>query len=279
MPTVSLEDGALHYTQQGSGPPLVLIHGGWQDSASWEHQIEYFAEEYSVITYDIRGHGRTGKTATAAYSIDLFADDLETLLRKLGVEQPILVGLSVGGMIARTVLERQPDSIRGAVVGGPVQSLPSLGFADLNPFFSPVQSVSQMVSTLGSAGAFRALLNTMRTANGGPWLSLDSDVREQAIAAAGTVPKAEYTKVFQALYDHEPIDLSHVETPLLVLYGDHEASRIKRQGRQLAERTPRGRQLEISDAAHLVNQDNPEAFNRACAEFFTGLDVHEEASD
>lgn len=271
MPTVSLEDGTLHYEQRGSGPPLVFIHGGWQDGRSWEPQIERFAENYRVITYDIRGHGRTGETETAAYSIDLFADDLETLLARLDIEQPILVGLSVGGMIARSVLDRQPDSIRGAVVGGPVQSLPSLGFADLNPFFSPVQGVSQMVSTLGSAGAFRTLLTTMRTANGGPWLSLDSDVREQAISAAGTVPRAEYTKVFEALYDHDPIDLSHVETPLLVLYGDHEATRIKRQGRRLAERTPGGRQLEIPDAAHLVNQDNPSAFNRACSEFIATI--------
>lgn len=272
MPTVSLEDGSLYYEHQGSGPPLVFIHGGWQDSDSWAHQIEYFAEDYHVISYDIRGHGRTGETDTAEYSIDLFADDLEILLQTLDIEQPTLVGMSVGGMIAQAVLGRQPDRIRGVVVGGPVQSVPSLGFAaELNPFISPKLAVSQMVSTLGSAGAFRALLDGMKVANGGPWLSLDSAVREQAINAAGAVSKGEYTKIFQALHEHEPTDLSHVETPLLVLHGDHEATQVKRQGKRLAETVPNGYALEIPDAAHLVNQDNPSAFNTACAEFFAPI--------
>jgi pimeloyl-ACP methyl ester carboxylesterase len=128
-----------------------------------------------------------------------------------------------------------------------------------------------MVSTLGSAGTFRALLNAMQATNGGPWLTLDSDVREQTVAAAGAVTQAEYTKLFDAIYDHDPTDISHAETPLLVLYGDHEIGQIKRQGQQLADSVPNGRALELPDAAHLVNQDNPDAFNSACAEFFDTL--------
>lgn len=272
MPRFSLGDGSLYYERQGSGSPLVFVHGGWQDATSWAPQVQEFAEEYNVITYDIRGHGQTGATAAADYSIDLFTDDLEALLAGLDIDQPLLVGLSVGGMIAQTFLDRHPDGARGAVIAGPVQSMPSFGLAaDLNPFVSPMFGVSQMVSTLGSAGAFRALLSTMHAANGGPWLSLGSDVREQTIAAAGAVPEAEYTKIFQALYEHEPIDLSHVETPLLTLYGDHEATRIKRQAKRLVESLPNGSAQEIPDAAHLVNQDNPAAFNRACSEFFATL--------
>jgi pimeloyl-ACP methyl ester carboxylesterase len=272
MPTVSLGDGSLFYERRGSGPPIAFVHGGWQDSNAWEPQTEDFSDEYSVITYDIRGHGQTGATTASEYSIDLFADDLETLLVELDVENPILVGMSVGGMITRTFLERHPDWVRGAVIGGPFQSMPSLDFVtDLNPFLSPVQAVSQMVATLGSAGTFRALLNSMAAANGGSWLSLDSAVRDQAITAARAVDRAEYTKIFEALYTADPADISHVETPLLVLYGGHETGQIKRQGRQLAESVPNGQHREIADAAHLVNQDNPTAFNKACAEFFETL--------
>lgn len=268
MPTVPLEDGSLYYERQGNGPPIVFAHGGWQDSTSWAGQVDSFADEYTVITYDIRGHGRTGPTDAPEYSIDLFTDDLETLLAELDIDQPILVGMSVGGLVASTFLGRHPDSVRGAVVGGPFQSMPSMGLSELNPFFSPVSGVAQMASTLGSAGAFRTLLNTMQAANGGRWLSVDPDVRAETVATADTVPEAEYPKIFGAMHDAEPVDLSHVETPLLVLYGEHEANRIKRQGRQLAERTGNGRWREIPSSAHLVNQDNPEAFDSACAEFF-----------
>ncbi|MXR50250.1 alpha/beta fold hydrolase [Halovenus sp. WSH3] len=272
MPRVSLDTGSLYYERRGSGPPLVFIHGGWQDSTSWAEQVERFAEEYTVITYDIRGHGETGATAASEYSIELFTDDLEALVAALGLERPILVGISVGGLIASSYLGRHPEAVRGAVVAGPFQSMPSVvPFSDLNPLFSPVQGVKQMAATLGSAGAFRSMLNAMRAANGGRWLSRDRDVRAETVTTARAVPESEYSKIFEAMYDAEPVDLSGVETPLLVLYGADETGRIKRQGRRLADDAHHGRWLELPDAAHLVNRDNPAAFNEACAEFFGTL--------
>jgi non-heme chloroperoxidase len=273
MPTVPVEGGSLYYEQRGSGPPLVFVHGGWQDSVSWTPQVEYFADEYRVVSYDLRGHGRTGATEASRYSLDLFVDDLEALLAALDIEQPILVGMSVGGMIIRAFLGRHPENARGGVIGGPFQSMTAMEFpTDLNPFLSPVQGVSQMASTLGSAATFRTLVTSMEATNGGTWLSLDADVRDQTIAAAGNVSRTAYPEVFRLIYESDPVDISHVERPLLVLSGDHEAGRIKRQGQQLAESVPHGRYQEIADAAHLVNQDNPEAFNEACSAFFATMD-------
>jgi len=98
---------------EGSGPPLICLHGGWQDSTSWRPQIRRFADEYSVVTFDLRGHGRTGPTGTRRYSIDLFADDLERLLGHLGIERPTLAGLSIGGMVVQAYLDRHPNGARG----------------------------------------------------------------------------------------------------------------------------------------------------------------------
>lgn len=275
MPTVSVERGTISYERYGSGPPVVLIHGGWQDSTAWREQVEQFAEQYEVITYDLRGHGQSGATETPQYSVELFVDDLEALLVELGVEQPILAGISVGGLVVQGLLARHPDRVRGAVLGGPFQSMPGLTApTDLNPFLSPVQGVSQMVSAIGSAATFRSLVATMQATNGGTWLSVDSDIRERAITTAGDVPPAEYTKLFRVIYEHDPADISHAETPLLVLAGDHEAGRIKRQGQTLAETAPNGTYRELADAGHLVNQDNPTAFNDACTEFFETLVAH-----
>ncbi len=274
MPTVSVEGGSLFYERQGNGPPIVFIHGGWQDSTVWASQVEHFAEQYDVITYDIRGHGQSGPTETTQYSVELFVDDLETLLLELDIDQPILVGISVGGLVARAFLDRHPEQARGAVIAGPFQSMTPLSFpTDLNPFLSPVQGVSQMVSTIGSAATFRSLLASMQATNGGTWLSLDSDVREEAIATAGNVSNAEYTKLFRVIYEHDPPDISHVEVPLLVVAGDHEVGQIKRQGRTLAESVPNGQYRELIDAAHLVNQDNSTAFNSACTDFFELLEA------
>lgn len=272
MPTVSVDGGNLFYDRHGSGPPVVLIHGGWQDSTAWRGQVEHFADQYDVITYDIRGHGQSGPTDTDHYSVELFVDDLETLLVELGVERPILAGISVGGLVVRSFLARHPDRVRGAVVGGPFQSMAPLTLpTDLNPFLSPISAVSQMASTVGSAATFRSLVTTMAATNGGTWLSVDPDVREHAIATAGDVSTAEYTKLFRVIYEHDPADVSHVQTPLLVLAGDHETGQIKRQGQALAENVPNGVYRELPGAAHLVNQDTPAAFNQACADFFDTL--------
>jgi pimeloyl-ACP methyl ester carboxylesterase len=268
-----IEDGTLWYEERGEGPPLVCLHGGWYNADSWRPQVDRFADEYRVVTYDLRGHGRTGATGSRRYSIDLFVDDLERLLAHLGIEKPILCGLSVGGMVIQSYLDRHPDEARGAVIGGPLQSMPPIDLPSaVKPFVTPLPAIAGMVSTLGSAATFRSLLGSIRATTGVPWLTLDSTVRSEAMAAVADVTPGEYRKVFRALYEFEPPDLSGVRTPMLVLYGDHEAPSVKRQGRRLAETVGRGAWQEIPDSGHLVNQDNPRAFNAACTEFFAELD-------
>lgn len=127
------------------------------------------------------------------------------------------------------------------------------------------------LSTVGTIPTFRSLLRYVRITTGEPWLSVDSSVRARAIDAIEDVTPDEYRKIFGALYDFDPPDLSHVETPVLVLYGDREAALVKRQGERLANTVARGTAGEIPDAGHLVNQDNPAAFNERCAEFFASL--------
>lgn len=273
MPTLPLEDGTLWYEERGGGPPLVCLHGGWQNAESWRPQVDRFADEYRVVTYDLRGHGRTGPTGSRQYSIDLFVDDLERLLARLGIDRPILSGISIGGMIIQAYLDRHPSRARGAVIGGPLQSMPPVDLPPgVKPFVSPLPAVTAMVSTIGPTATFRALLGSIRATTGGPWLTIDPEVRSRAMAALDQVSPDEYRKIFRALYEFVPPDLAHVQTPTLVLYGDHEAPPVKRQGERLARTVARGASQEIPGAGHLVNQDNPRAFNTACTEFFATLD-------
>lgn len=273
MPTIPIEDGTLWYDEQGSGPPMVCIHGGWQNADAWDAQVERFADDYRVIRFDIRGHGRTGATEMRRYSMDQFADDLEVLLEHLDVERPILNGISIGGMIIQTYLERHPDAARGVVIGGPVQSMPPVDIPpQVKPFMSPLPAISAIVSTMGTRATFQMLLASIRATVGDTWLTVDPDVRAQALETIADISPAEYTKIFRALYEFVPPDLSHVETPTLVLYGDHEAPPVKIQGERLAGTLPNASFREIADAGHLVNEDNPGAFNAACAEFYATLD-------
>ena len=273
MPTLDLDDGTLWYDERGTGPPLVCLHGGWQNADAWGAQVDRFADEYRVVTFDFRGHGRTGATGSSRYSIDLFADDLERLLSHLSIERPTLCGISLGGMVVQSYLDRHPNRARAAVIGGPLRSMPPVALPrGVKPFVSPLPFVAGMLSIVGPRATFDCLLGSIRTTTGGRWLTLDPAVRSEAMDAVDDVSVDEYLKVFRALYEFVPPDLSHVRTPTLVLYGDHESPLVKRQGKQIARGVVEGSWREVSDAGHLVNQDNPRAFDEACSELFAEVE-------
>jgi non-heme chloroperoxidase len=94
----------LYYEDQGSGQPVVLIHGYPLNGHSWEKQSrELLAAGYRVITYDRRGFGQSSKVGTG-YDYDTFAADLNTLLESLDLRDVVLVGFSMGtGELARYV--------------------------------------------------------------------------------------------------------------------------------------------------------------------------------
>ncbi|MFC7047348.1 alpha/beta fold hydrolase [Halobacteriaceae archaeon GCM10025711] len=274
MPVLALEDGDVWYETVGEGTPLVFVHGGWMNADAWRAQVDRFAGEYRVVTLDLRGHGRTGATDRRRYSVGLFADDLERLLDHLDVERPVLCGLSLGGMVVQEYLARHPDRALGAVVAGPVRSMPPVDLPSaVKPFLSPLPGLAASLSFVGPTATFHSMLASIRTTTGGPWLTVDPAVESWAMDAVGDVSPDEFRKVFSALYTFDPPDLSHVVTPTLVLYGEREAAPVKRQGERIAATVVDGRWREIPGAGHLVNQDNPEAFNAAVGEFLAGLDA------
>lgn len=115
----------LYYEDQGSGQPVVLIHGYPLNGHSWELQTrELLAAGYRVITYDRRGFGRSSKV-DEGYDYDTFAADLDTILETLDVRDVILVGFSMGtGELARYVSRHGHERIA------------KLAFlASLEPFF------------------------------------------------------------------------------------------------------------------------------------------------
>lgn len=272
MPTVQVEDGTLWYEETGTGPPLVCLHGAWQDHRSWDTQVERFADEYRVITVDFRGHGSTGPTMSQSYSVEMFVDDLEAVMSSLGVERPILIGNSMGGMVIQSYLDRHPAAARGAVIGGPLRTMPPVEMPTVTKqLFSPIPFLTGMLETVGTRATYGSLLDSTRLVNGGPWLTLDDRVRNAAMQAVATTSTSEFRKTFRALYEFESPTLSHVSTPVFVVYGDHETALIKRQGDRLAKTVRSGTVLEVDDSGHLVNQDRPEEFNDSIASFFAGL--------
>lgn len=111
----------LRYLETGSGdPPLVYIHGWCCNHAMWSEQIEAFAPRHRIITVDLRGHGESDKP-DQDYDIAGFADDMGWLIKEIGLDRPVLIGHSMGGVTAlklsaNTRISRGPrcSSMRGS---------------------------------------------------------------------------------------------------------------------------------------------------------------------
>jgi pimeloyl-ACP methyl ester carboxylesterase len=96
MPYVTTGTVELYYTDQGTGSPVVLIHGWPLSGRSWENQIPALvADGHRVITYDRRGFGQSSQVTTG-FDYDTFAADLNTLLETLDLHGVTLVGFSMG---------------------------------------------------------------------------------------------------------------------------------------------------------------------------------------
>lgn len=274
----TLDDVPLHTDVYGepktNDETLVFVHGGWLSGSMWGPQIEHFTDDYRVVTVDLRGHGETGATDERDYTIDLFAEDLRRCLSELDVDQPILCGLSLGGLVAQTFATTYPDELSGLVLADTVESLPPVPMTNLQKqFVFPKVSLYPTFRMLGSGASFRMLLQSVRAIEGSYWLALDDDVREYAFSEVDRFPIQEFIKVFDALYEADPKDAEHITAPTLVLYGDHEAKAVVAQNKRLARDIDDSVTSIVPDSGHLSNLDNPDVFNRTIEQFLQRIDA------
>jgi pimeloyl-ACP methyl ester carboxylesterase len=121
MPEVTVDGITLHYERTGSGPPLLLLHGLGSSGEDWEHQVAFLSDRYDVIVPDFRGHGHSSKPS-GPYSIEQFGSDIVTLIEELNTDPLVLVGISLGGMVAFQIAAERPDLVDRLIV---VNALPA----------------------------------------------------------------------------------------------------------------------------------------------------------
>jgi pimeloyl-ACP methyl ester carboxylesterase len=120
---LSANDVLIDYEVWGEGTPVLLIHGfasnarvNWIDT-SWVKTLNRAG--YQAITFDNRGHGRSGKVYDARlYTADLMAEDAKRLIEQLGHRSVFLIGYSMGARIAAMLMLRYPILVAAAVLGG-----------------------------------------------------------------------------------------------------------------------------------------------------------------
>jgi pimeloyl-ACP methyl ester carboxylesterase len=112
-----VRDGVvLAYDDTGSGyPPLVFVHGTACNRRFWDQQVPRSSSAHRVIAVDLRGHGESD-APSARYTVRLFADDLASTCTQLGIESPVVIGHSLGGLVALDFASAYPDRLAAAVL-------------------------------------------------------------------------------------------------------------------------------------------------------------------
>lgn len=112
---VSADGIRLCYEVKGAGvPALVFVHGWSCDRRYWNGQLEHFAQEYQVVALDLAGHGESG-LGRQAWTMPAFGEDVVAVVEKLGLDEAVLIGHSMGGDVIVEAARRMADRVRGLV--------------------------------------------------------------------------------------------------------------------------------------------------------------------
>jgi len=113
---IKLDGKTIHYTAQGSGPALVLVHGFGGSTDAWDKLTPLLTPHYSVYALDLLGFGLSDKPADASYSMPAQADIVCALIKALGLDETVLIGHSMGGVIVADAVRKMPDRIKGLIM-------------------------------------------------------------------------------------------------------------------------------------------------------------------
>lgn len=268
MPRVYANGINQHYELAGNGLPLVFVHGAFVDRQMWQPQWEYFSRHYRVLRYDLRGHGQTEPGSAPHYSIALLADDLRALLDALAIPRAVVCGLSLGGMIAQQFAVCYPERVQALVLADTAVSV-SLTLTDklqryvLFPKWA-MQLSLQLLPVEQFVDFSFWLAATTRSEQ---WLGRDAATRAYIRACMRRIARAEYRKVYAAIYDFRLLDLARITAPTLVLNGAHESPAVFRHSAEIVRRVADVRAFVVPHAGHTSNMENPRAFNGLLAAF------------
>lgn len=203
----------LYYERHGSGVPLLFLHGLGGHIAERPYLVEAYSPHFEFIVYDGRGCGRTDKPE-GAYSITGLADDAAALLDAIGINQTIVYGSSMGGMVAQELALRHPAKVRALILGCTTAG----AIRGERPTNETIQKLLHNQSLSGDEareagwqlGYSRAYIEANR-----PSLMARSHA-----GSAYAAPRESYMRQVLAAAQHDTYDrLGQIECPVMLIHG------------------------------------------------------------
>ena len=224
---LNVNEHQAHYLKAGSGPPVVFIHGGASDSQDWVSTMNALSHRYSLYAPDMIGFGQSSRNEAGYYLSD-FSEFILGFMETLGLENPVLVGHSLGGRLCLEIALQHPEKVRKLVLvhASGLGKISRLGTV----FFTAFWAIRQVLRRPQPYPKFLA-----RDGEESHWLCLD--------------------------------ELPSLRTPTLIIWKRFDPYLPLSIARRAAELI-RGSRLEILPGyGHAPHEQNKDAFNRLLLDF------------
>jgi 3-oxoadipate enol-lactonase len=251
----------LAYDDHGIGQPVLFLHAFPLNKSMWSGElITLLAEErYRLVSLDWRGFGESDIPAGVA-TMETLADDVAALMDRLGMQDAVLCGLSMGGYVAFAFLRKYPQRVKGLILA---DTRPGADTAEARANRENVAQIAETQGTEAIADLQVPKLLAAYTRQHHP--EVEARVR-QMIAAATPQGIAAASRGMALRVDATDL-LAGITCPTLVVVGEQDALTPPEVARDYAATIPNAQFAIIPLAGHLSNVEQPEAFLQAVSGF------------
>jgi 3-oxoadipate enol-lactonase len=235
----------------GRGPLLLFLHGIGGNRNHWLQQLRFFSGKFRAAAWDARGYGESDDYEGPLRFAD-FSSDLLRVVDFLKEDKAHVVGLSMGGRIARNFALKHPERVRTLTLANTSPGFDALSPEEVLKFVEErrhrtPESLRRLVSSRARAGAHDALLNSFHALRNDSYLkTLEASVSQDRAAP-----------------------LEKLSMPTLVITGDEDRVYPAALTRRMAQRIPDAELVELEACGHLSNLEQPERFNEVLLDFLT----------
>jgi pimeloyl-ACP methyl ester carboxylesterase len=249
---VQTRAGSVCFREQGSGPPVLLLHATLHDRRDFDPIVPALARDRRVIALDWPAHGESAAPpAPLQPSAMLFADVLEDVVKAMDISRAVLIGNSVGGYAAARLAITHPDRVAGLVL------VNSGGFISTNPL------IRGFCRLLGVPAVARVAFPRSVPSYMKAQTQSDREVTARAIARAKTTEGSTTAAAIWRSFAAEEYDLrpraGQLSAPTLIVWGGKDTVLPLRAGRATHAALP-GSRLEVLDTGHVVFSSEPKQF-------------------
>ena len=264
MPAVTTNGVTLHYTREGAGEQVLLVHGYLFGARWWRPQIDWLAGHFEVTAVDLRGH-MDSETPDDDAGYDLWnqAEDLHGLIGALRLRPVHYVGLSMGGMIGMRLALSHPEDIRSLV-------LLDTSADPEDPEKAERYAAMRQVVASGELAAVTPALPPIFFVD--DFITEHADIVDDWLARLVASNHMGVVRSGQAIDGRDDISgrLGEIGVPTLVIHGSEDVAIPVDRAERIAHGIP-GARLEVIHAGHQSNVDRPEETSRLIRDFLVAL--------